>query len=164
MKLSQELERLINNQINNEYQSAYIYLGMAAYFEGTPYGGFARWMRQQSAEELDHGGKFFSYLLVRGGKIELKGIEKVTSKFDSIVAPFAIAHAHEQRVTRWIHDIYELSLLEKDYETVEFLRWFIQEQLEEEQQTKNWLDRLTLAANYPDAILRLDHEAGKRGR
>jgi ferritin len=162
MKLSQNLERLLNNQLNNEYQSAYIYLGMAAYFEGTPHGGFAKWMRKQAEEELGHGHKFFSYLTDRDGEIELKSIEKVGTKFESILAPFAAAHAHEQRVTRWIHDIYELSLLEKDYETVEFLRWFIGEQMEEERQVKSWVDRLTLAANYPDAVLRLDHEAGKR--
>jgi ferritin len=162
MEIPKGLERLLNNQINNEYQSAYIYLGMAAYFETTPYDGFARWMRLQASEEVGHGSKFFSYVASRGGEIELKDIGRVATAFESPLDAFAKAYAHEQRVSNWIHDIYELAVLEKDYETTEFLNWFIREQVEEEQQTKAWVDKLKIAASRPELLLALNCEARER--
>ncbi|MDR3316968.1 MAG: ferritin [Puniceicoccales bacterium] len=164
MKISKNLERIISQQIANEYQSAYIYLGMAAYFEGTSFGGFAHWMRAQAAEEVEHGTKFFSYLASREGAIELHAIEKVRTIFASPSEPFAVAHAHEQRVTRWIHDIYELAILEKDYETQEFLHWFLKEQVEEEQKARDMAERLRIAEQNPMALLSLDAGAAQRGR
>jgi ferritin len=162
MKISKELEQSINRQMNCEYQSAYIYLGMAAYFETTPLTGFARWMRNQAEEEVAHGGKFFSYLASREGGIELRPIERAATSFHSPAEAFAVAHAHEQKVTGWIHGIYDLAVREKDYETQEFLGWFIKEQIEEEEQVRNWCERLRLADGHPDALLFLDAVAGKR--
>lgn len=162
MKISEKLERIINQQIANEFQSAYIYLGMAAYYEGTPYKGFAKWMRLQAKEETEHAEKFFNYLASRGGKIELHAIEKVATEFENVVEPFQKAYEHEMRVTGWIHDIYELAVLEKDYETQEFLNYFVREQIEEEEQTLDFLEKLQMSLSHPTALISLDAVAESR--
>lgn len=161
MELPENLVRILVQQVANEYQSAYLYLGMAAYFEQTPFGGFARWMRRQAAEEVEHGGRIFSYLVDRGAPVELRAIERVPCSYPSPLEAFRTAFSHEQRVTRWIRDIYELALLEKDYETMEFANWFLKEQIEEEKQTRGWVERIAFAADQRGALFSLDAEAGK---
>jgi ferritin len=162
MKISGEMEQSLNLQMNREYQSAYIYLGMAAYFEGTPFGGFARWMRAQAREEIIHGDKFFSYLARREGVIRLGPIDQVATSFPSPAEAFAAALAHEQEVTGWIHGIYGLAVREGDYGAQEFLSWFINEQIEEEEQVRGWCGRLQLVGDHPGGLLALDVAAGKR--
>jgi ferritin len=163
MGLVDSLVRILVQQVANEYRSAYLYLGMAAYFEKTPFAGFARWMRWQAREEMQHGRRIYEYLAARGAAIELKTIEAVPCNYDSPLAAFRAALDHEKLVSRWIRDCYELALLEKDYETVEFLNWFLREQVEEEEQAQLWVDRLEFAGEQKSALLSIDGEAGKRG-
>lgn len=162
MKISKELEQILNQQICHEYESAYIYIGMSAYYESTPFGGFAHWMRAQAKEELEHAGKIFRYLADRDGIIDLRALDKPQCIFKNVAAPFEMAYAHEQRVTRWLHAIYELATLQKDYETIEFLGWFIQEQVEEEKQTRDLLEKIHLAESHPAALFAIDRLAGER--
>jgi ferritin len=162
MKISKDLAQSLNRQMNREYQSAWIYLGMAAYLETTPFCGFAKWMRDQAREELTHGSKFFDYLASREAAIELQPIEAAATDFASPAEAFTAALAHEQKVTAWIHEIYDLAVREKDYGTQKFLDWFIGEQIEEEEQTRDWVDRLRLANGHPGALLSLDFAAGQR--
>jgi ferritin len=163
MELVDSLVRILVQQVANEYRSAYLYLGMAAYFEKTPFGGFAGWMRKQAREEVEHGDRIYDYLAARGAAIELRTIEAAPCSYDSPLEAFRAALNHEKRVTRWIRDIYELAQLEKDYETMDFIGWFLREQVEEERQTQDWVDRLEFAGEQKSALLAIDAEAGRRG-
>lgn len=163
MKLSSKMEKVLNDQINLELSSAYAYLGMAAYFESTPFTGFAKWMRGQSAEELDHANRFFKYIVERGGKVALQAIPASKCDYKAPLDAFKAALGHEQKVSAAICAIYELAGAEKDYPTMSFLKWFLDEQVEEEQNVCEILAKLELAGDRPMAILQLDHHASRRG-
>lgn len=162
MKISKALEKLLNEQIRNEYESAYIYLGMNVYLRSTPYAGLAKWMGVQAKEEITHGDKLLEYLGERSGTIELLPIAAPKVAYSSPLEAFQTALGHEQKVTNWIHNLYEQAVSDKDYASQSFLRWFVDEQVEEEEQTRHFVDRLQLAANDPSALLIIDKEAGKR--
>ncbi|HOC57469.1 MAG TPA: ferritin [Verrucomicrobiota bacterium] len=162
MKLSKKMEKVINDQINLELSSAYAYLAMAAYFESTPFTGFAKWMRVQSAEELDHANRFFKYLVQRGGRVVLQSIPAPNCDYKSPLEAFKTALGHEQKVSASICAIYELAGAEKDYPTTSFLKWFLDEQVEEEQNVTELLAKLEVAGDHRIAILHLDRHAGKR--
>ena len=157
------VQKAINAQIKNELQAHYNYLGMSAHFERTPYLGFAKWMRAQSGEEYTHAMKLYDYLRERNATIELQAIDAPKTVYgDSPAEIFEIALAQEQSVTRQINDLYELALKEKDYATLQFLTWFLQEQVEEENTVSDIIDRLKLADNNTASLLRLDDEASRR--
>jgi len=162
MKLSKKMEKVINDQINLELSSAYAYLGMAAYFESTPFTGFAKWMRVQSAEELDHANRFFKYLVQRGGRVALQPIPAPNCDYKSPLEAFKTALGHEQKVSASICAIYELASAEKDYPTTSFLKWFLDEQVEEEQNVTELLAKLEVAGDHRMAVFHLDRHAGKR--
>ena len=151
---------LLVAQIHNELYSHMAYLAMASYFEDAAYNGFAKWMRSQAMEEHSHAMKFLDYLYDRGVTVVLKGIQAPPTGFSSPLGVFKAAYAQEQAVTKMIYDIYEAAQSAKDFGTLEFLNWFLKEQVEEEDSTSNMVERLTLAGNSTEAILRLDHEAG----
>lgn len=161
MKIGTKLEERINQQIQMEFQSRYAYLGLSAWFETTPFRGFAAWMRRQASEENFHAMKFFDYLVNRFGTVELMPIAAPSSQFDSPLHAFQVALDHERKVTASIHALYEAALAEKDYQTMEFLNWFLREQVEEEKTVQDLIDELTLAAEDRDAMMRLDEEAGR---
>lgn len=161
MKISSHIETLINRQIQLEFESRYAYLALSAWFETTPFRGFATWMRQQASEENFHAMKFFDYLNDRFGTVKLLSIGEPASSFESPLAAFEAALAHEQRVTASINALYEAALAEKDYQTLEFLHWFLREQVEEERHVQEMIDHLQVAGKDPDALLRLDQEAGE---
>ncbi|OIO58701.1 MAG: ferritin [Verrucomicrobia bacterium CG_4_10_14_3_um_filter_43_23] len=162
MKLSTKLEKLINDQTNLELTAAYIYLGMAAWFETTPYDGFSIWMRKQFNEEIGHAMRFFDFLKNRNNVIELEALAKPTCSFASPIEVFKASLTHEQKVTRSIQHIYKVAEEEDDFTTMEFLNWFLKEQVEEEKNVQDMLDKLLLAGENPDALLRIDALAGKR--
>jgi ferritin len=162
MKISTKLEELINTQIQMEFESRYAYLGLSAWFETTPFQGFASWMRQQASEENFHAMKFFDYLNDRFGTVKLLPIPAPAGSFDSPLAAFQAALGHEQKVTSSINSLYEAAIAEKDYQTAEFLNWFLKEQVEEEKSVQDMIDELELAGKDPDALLRIDKEAGCR--
>jgi ferritin len=162
MKLSDELQALLNEQINNEMASSYIYLAMAAWFEQTPYIGFASWMFNQSQEETMHALKFYQYVVDRDGKVEFAPIEKPKHDFGSPLEAFEHSLRQEQKVTQQINDLYDVAEKVKDHASKNLLLWFLNEQMEEEKTVRDMLDRLKLAGNDPASLLVLDREAAAR--
>ena len=152
----------MNEQIKHELHAAYLYLGMAVSMEAKAFHGMDTWMRAQWKEEIEHGMRFLTYLGERGASIELLPIEEVSTQYSTPIEAFKAALEHEKKVTQKIHDMYDLAVSEKDYESQQMLDWFIKEQIEEEQQTQYFVDRLTLAGKDNAAILLIDKEAGER--
>jgi ferritin len=162
MKLSTKLEKALNEQINLELGSAYAYLAMAGYFESTPFSGFASWMHLQSKEELGHAQRFFSYLGERGSRVSLKAIPEPRNEFKTPLDAFRASLVHEQRVSASICAIYEMAQAEKDYPTLSFLKWFLDEQVEEEKSVSDMIAKLELVGNNNNGLFHLDKLAGKR--
>jgi ferritin len=157
------MQNAINQQINDELYSAYLYLSMAAHFETTGLPGFASWMRMQSQEELEHALKFFDYVNERGGRVWLQAIEQPTAEFESPLAVFEAVYEHEQKVTALIHNLYEVALQENDYAAQVMLHWFIEEQVEEEASASQIVDTLERIGDKDQALIMLDRELGRRG-
>lgn len=162
MKLSSKIEKALNDQINLEFSSAYAYLGMAAYFDQTPFTGFARWMQLQSKEEIGHADRFFKYVVERGGKVTLKSIPEPKCEYKSPIEAFKVSLGHEQKVSAAICAIYELASAEKDYPTLSFLKWFLDEQVEEEKGVGELITKLELIGDNINGLFQVDHQAGSR--
>ncbi|RCK74115.1 MAG: Ferritin [Anaerolineae bacterium] len=156
------MQDAMNEQIKNELYSAYLYLSMAAHFESKTLGGFANWLRIQAKEELGHAMKFYDFILERGGEVTLKAIDQPPASWKSNLEAFEQVLAHEQKVTKNIHDLYELALKEKDYPSQVMLQWFIEEQVEEEKNATEIIEKLKMIEAHGTAILMLDHELAKR--
>jgi ferritin len=161
--ISKVIQDAINEQINKELFSSYLYLSMATYFEGQNLPGFAKWMRVQTEEERGHGMKFYEYLIERGGSPELKAISAPAKEWASTTACFDEVLKHEQFITKSINDLYELALKEKDYPTQILLQWYINEQVEEEKNASDIIANLKLIEARETAVLMLDKTLGKRG-
>ena len=162
--ISNAMQKAINEQINKELYSSYLYLSMAAYFENRNLPGFAKWMHMQADEEREHGMKFFQYLLDRGGKVELKAIAAPAIDWKTNLDVFKQVQEHEAAVTASIYALYELALAEKDYPSQAMLQWFITEQVEEEKNAADIVQQLELIDARGTAVLMLDHQLGKRGK
>ena len=160
--LSKKLEDAINAQINAEFWSAYLYLSMSADFASKGLPGFANWMEIQLKEEQDHAMKFLNFILSRGGKPELKPIAKVEKTWKTPLAAFKSTLEHELVVTKLINDLYALATEEKDYATQSMLKWFIDEQVEEEENAQALIDTLTLLDGNGYGIYQLDKELALR--
>ncbi len=163
MKLSNKLEKALNDQIHLELCSAYAYLGMAAYFDHTPFAGFANWMHVQSNEELGHANRFFKYIVERGGKVTLQSIAEPKTDYKSPLEAFKASLGHEQKVSASICALYEIAFAEKDFAALSFLKWFLDEQVEEEKNVSDLLAKLELIGDNRNGLFHLDHRAGKRG-
>lgn len=162
MSISAKVEKAINTQINSEFQSYYTYLALSACLDSTSYQGFAKWMRRQSAEEQEHAMKFFDYLNDRGGSVALEAIPAPHIDCQSPLDAFETALAQERNVTAQINALYETALAEKDYATMNFLGWFLEEQIEEEKTTGDFTEKLRLVGDNLSALMRLDSLAAKR--
>ncbi len=160
--LSEKMEKALNDQINAEFYSAYLYLSMSAYFEEIEYPGFAHWMKLQSKEEEDHGAKLYEYVISRGNNVSLESIEKPQDKWDSVEAVFTHVLEHEQLVTSLINDLVELAISTKDYATNQFLQWYVAEQVEEEENARDNLGKIKRAGDSKDLLFLLDNELGTR--
>jgi ferritin len=161
--IDKKLEDALNNQVNAELYSAYIYLAMAAYFEGINLGGFSKWMRVQAQEEVGHAMKIFDFVFERDGQVELAAIEKPALEWKSPLDAFQAAYNHEQKVTGMIHDLVELARSNKDYATENFLGWFVEEQVEEESSALEIVSNLKLIKDSPNGMFMLDARLGQRG-
>ncbi|MGC1376959.1 MAG: ferritin [Anaerolineales bacterium] len=161
--ISTTMQDIINEQINKELFSSYLYLSMAAFFEEKNLSGFAKWMHVQSGEEREHAMKFYEHLVDRGGRVLLKAIEAPGAEWKSNLELFKEVQAHEAKVTKSIYDLYEQALKEKDYATQVLLQWFITEQVEEEKNAAEIVQQLELIDAHGTAVLMLDHQLGKRG-
>jgi len=160
--IGKKMEKAINEQINAELYSAYLYLSMVAYFESVNLAGCATWMRAQTQEEIVHAMKMYDFINERGGRVILKAIETPPSEWDSALAAFEAAYAHEQIVTGRINDLVNLAVEEKDHATNAFLQWFVNEQVEEETSADNVVQNLKMAQDAPGALFMLDRELGQR--
>jgi len=160
--LNQKMQDALNQQINAETFSAYLYLSMAAYFEDKNLMGFANWMRVQAQEELTHTMKFFDYVNERGGRVELKAIEGPETQWESPLAAFETAYNHETKVTRLINDLVNLAIELSDHATNNFLQWFVAEQVEEEASADGIVQRLKMVSNSGAGLFMLDRELSAR--
>ena len=156
--LRKKLEAAINAQINAEFWSAYLYLSMSAHFAADGKPGFANWFAIQFKEEQDHAMKFLNYVIERGGKVELKPITEVTLSGASPLAAFEDTLKHEQEVTAMINNLVTLAKEEKDYATESMLKWFVDEQVEEEATAQSYIDALKMIKDNVFGIYTLDKE------
>ena len=162
--VSENMEKAINEQLNAEMYSGYLYLSMAAYFEDQDYPGFAQWMRVQAQEELDHAMKFYDYLNTRGARVTLTAIEAPQTEWDSIEDVFKHVLEHEQMVTSLINNLVDIAIEEKDHATNQFLQWYVEEQVEEEESAMEVLGKIKRAggAGAANILYMLDSELGSR--
>jgi ferritin len=161
--LTKPMQAALNEQINKELFSSYLYLSMAAYFEDRNLPGFAHWMHIQADEEREHGMKFYHFIVDRGGQVALKAIDAPKTSWSSSLELFREVAEHEAKVTASINDLYELALQEKDYPAQAMLQWFITEQVEEEKNAAEIVAQLELVEARGTAVLMLDHRLAKRG-
>lgn len=129
---SEKMQKALNAQIRKEYYSAYLYMSMAAWFENEGLDGFANWMRIQTQEELAHGTIFFNYLCERGARVRLEAIDAPPSDFDSPLDIFEKSLEHERTVTASINELMDLAIDDRDHASASMLKWFVDEQVEEE--------------------------------
>lgn len=160
--LSKNLEKEINEQINAELFSAYLYLSMSAYLAENNLSGFSNWMKVQFEEEQFHAMKFYNYVLERGGKIELDKIEKPQITWAKTLDVFEDSLKHEEYITSRINNLVNIAIEEKDHATVNMLQWFIAEQVEEEANVSEILDQLRLIDGKGSGLFMLDREAKLR--
>jgi ferritin len=160
--LNDKIQAAMNKQINAELHSAYVYLSMSAYFEDQNLPGFANWMRMQAQEELAHAMRFYSFIHERMGRVLLEPIAAVPTEWDSPLAAFEAAFAHEQKITGMIHDLMNLAQQEKDHAAVSFLQWFVDEQVEEESSADAIVQQLKLVGDSGAGLYMVDREMGQR--
>lgn len=154
--ITEKMLKALNDQITLEFNSAYLYLGMAAHFDNENLPGFAAWMKAQFGEEQMHATKLFEYVSHRGGAIKLGPLDAPKCSYGSPSEVFTSVLAHEQKVTASIHSLYELAQNQKDYATQSQLNWFIDEQVEEEKTAGDILEQLKVVEAHPHLLLGLD--------
>lgn len=153
---------LLNEQINKEFYSAYLYLSFADYYEEEDLKGFANWYEIQVQEERDHALIFRNYLHSNGEKVKLLAIDQPNLTFTNHLEPLEAALEHEKFITESINNIYEVAHEAKDYRTMKFLDWFVQEQQEEEDNASTMVSRMKLFGSDAKALYDLDQECQAR--
>jgi ferritin len=160
--ISKTLQDALNEQINFELASAYLYLSMSAHFEAQNLAGFANWMRMQYQEETGHAMKLYKYVFDRSGVVTLKAIAQPATKFKTPLDIFKQVLGHEQKVTALINKLFELALKEKDYAAQSFLQWFVNEQVEEEKNATDIITMLEMIGDSPVSLMMADRQLGAR--
>jgi len=160
--ISKKLEKAINEQINKELYSEYLYMAMAAYLDANDLEGFANFFKVQGDEERFHAMKLYNHLNERGGRVILKEIEKPEHEFDSVVDIFEKAYKHEQYVTKLINELMDLAIKENDHAAKSLLDWFVDEQVEEEASMQSILNKLKMIGGEGNGMLMLDKEMAAR--
>jgi ferritin len=160
--ISKKMAKEINAQINREFFSAFLYLAMANDAIEKGYLGTHKWMSLQFKEEQEHALKFAKYLEDQGVKVELSAMDQPKKTWKSILEMYEDALEHEKKVTAWIYDLNTLAIAEKDYATQSMLKWFIDEQVEEEAQVNEAISALKLNAASATATYMVDRHLGKR--
>jgi len=160
--LKKKMMKALNEQINAEMYSSYLYLSMESYFQSVSLAGFAAWMRGQVQEELMHSMKFYDFVNERGGRVTLDTIQKPETSWKSPLVAFEHILRHEQMVTELINDLVDLAIREKDHATNIFLQWFVTEQVEEEASVGEIVDKLKLIKDNSSGLFLLDAEMSKR--
>ncbi|MFO8058958.1 MAG: ferritin [bacterium] len=160
--LSEKMEKAINDQINAELYSSYLYLSMAAYFADIGLPGFNNWLKVQALEELYHAMKFFDYVSGRGGKPVLEAVDKPPAKWESPIAAVENILEHEKKVTGLINNLVDVAIKESDHATNNFLQWYVAEQVEEEESAEELVQKLKLAGEQGNGLLMIDRELAAR--
>lgn len=160
--MNKKIEEAINAQINAEMWSAYLYLSMATKCHDLGYAGMANWFEIQFKEEQDHAHIFYNYVISRGGRVTLKAIDDVPTEWKDALDMFKNTLEHEQKVTSLINDLYALATKEKDYATQSMLKWFIDEQVEEEDHARTMIDNLKMINGNGYGMYMLDKELAAR--
>ncbi len=158
--LSKKLEKALNDQMNFEIYSAHIYLAMAGYCSEIGLNGFENWFLTQYEEELFHAKKFFSYISTKGGRVHITGFEDMDNHYKSLLHAFEVSLEHEQLVTSRIYELMSLAQEEKEYATTSFLQWFIDEQVEEEENVADLITKIKLVKDA--GLYLLDQEVAQR--
>jgi ferritin len=160
--ISKKMETALNEQLNKEMYSAYLYMSMSAHSTHIGLKGFANWFMVQYQEEMMHAMKFYDYINDQGGRVMLMAIDAPPTAFESPLDMFEKTLKHEQFVTKRINDLVDLAIKEKDHATNIFLQWFITEQIEEEANDNDVIAKLKLVGKKGDALLMLDKELSAR--
>ncbi|MBI4806618.1 MAG: ferritin [Desulfovibrio sp.] len=160
--LSKKMEQALNDQVKWELWSSYLYLSMASYFEEKGLMGFANWMKVQEQEEKFHATKFYNYTFERGGRIKLQTLEAPENTWKTPLFAFQETLKHEQGVTARINALMDLAIKEKDHATASYLKWFIDEQVEEEASVQDVINKLKLVEGNASALYMLDKELATR--
>ena len=163
MKMKKKTSDELNKQMNLEFESAYIYLAMAAWAEEQALPGMARWLKKQSQEEVEHGMKIFGYLNDRDSTVALAGIPQPKKKWSTALQVFEDALMHEQKVTKSILEVQSKVAQDGDRAAELFLNWYVDEQVEEEAQTRDIIDKIKRVSNAPAGLYIVDKELGQRG-
>lgn len=162
MSITIKMQEAINNQINAEMYSAYLYQSMAAYCEINGLKGFANWMNVQAKEEMTHAMKFYAYLLERGGKVIFKEIAGPKTEWNNVIEIFEQVLSHEEHVTSLINNLVDIAMSEKDHATVNVLQWFVAEQVEEEANAGEILQQLKMIEGKGPALFMIDKDLKTR--
>lgn len=160
--ISKDMAKALNKQLNKEYHSAYIYLGLSAFASSKGYNGCANWFMVQYQEEVAHGMRLYNYLDDQGAQIELMDIKAFNFKGEGIKAAFEEAFAHEQKMTQWLNELSDLAMKEKDHATYNMLQWYVMEQVEEEALFGDIIDKMNLIGDNGNGMYNLDKELGSR--
>ncbi len=161
--LKDKVEKALNEQLNAEGFSSYLYLSMSSYFESLNMKGFATWMKVQAEEEYEHAKKFYDFILQRGGRVRLKGIEEPKTDWKSPEDAFEESLQHEKYITGRINDLMDIAIEEKDHATQIFLQWFVTEQVEEEDNVSSVVEQIKMMGETKNGLYMLDRELGQRG-
>lgn len=156
------MEKALNEQVNAEMYSFYLYLSMSAWADSQGLKGLTNWMRVQAQEEMSHAMKIFDFINERGGVAELKAIAEPPKEWDNIITVFDAVLAHEKTITASINELYDLAHQKKDHASSTFLHWFVIEQVEEEANVSEILDQLRLIDGQGTGLFMLDREFGQR--
>jgi ferritin len=159
--LDAKIESALNEQINHELASAYLYLSMAAHFEAGNLPGSVKWMCRQAKEEQAHAMKIFDHVNDRDGRVRLQALAQPPVEFGSTIEVWEQTLTHEQRVSGLIHALYALAMEAKDYPTQALMQWFVTEQVEEEKTARTILDQVRKIGAASSAIFFLDRHLGK---
>ncbi|MCK5056406.1 MAG: ferritin [Candidatus Aminicenantes bacterium] len=160
--IKKKIEEAFNKQINEEIFSFYLYLSMAAWFDSINLKGFAHWMKIQAQEEMFHAMKFYNHILERGGNVGLAEIAGPKTKWESLLNVYEESLAHEGHITGCINDLMDLVIEEKDHAARSLLQWFVDEQVEEEANFSEMVDKLKMVGNHNPLLLMQDKEMGQR--
>lgn len=160
--LNKTVEEALNRQVNREFYSSYLYLAMAAYANSINMKGSGHWLILQSTEEYGHGMKILNYIEEAGGAVKLLPIEAPKAPWKTLGEVFSEVYGHEQKVTKMIHDLVDLAGKEKDFATLNMLQWFVSEQVEEEANALEIVEKIKQIGDVTGHLFYLDKELGKR--
>lgn len=160
--ISEQINEILNEQINKEFYSGYLYLSMSAHLKELGLNGFASWMRYQAKEEVEHGLKIFDYLIDCDSFVTLKQIKMPEFEFNGILSIFKVVYEHEKCITNSVMAVAKRAEEECDRTTLNFIDWFIEEQVDEEKAVKNIIKRLEMFGDNKVALYLMDKELADR--